>query len=125
MSAQSDDEFAREVEAHQARNVSLLDRLRELGAPLDAPRVIDCHFWAPTREVAGVLVTRLLEKGLTELSSTPPGTEGPWSIEGQLHESPKFVASRKVTEELVLLAAECGGQYDGWGTSVTEAKPSR
>jgi hypothetical protein len=121
----SDDEVARDVEGHAARNASLLSRLRELGALLDAPRAIDCHFWAPTREAAGVLVAKLLEKGLSELSATPPGSDGPWSVEGQLHESPEFVASRKVTEELVLLAAECGGRYDGWGTSVPEAGPNR
>jgi len=121
----SDDEVTRAVEGHAARSASLLSRLGELGALLDAPRVIDCHFWAPTREVAGILVAKLLERGLSDLSATPPGSGGPWSVEGRLHESPEFVASRNVTEELVLLAAECGGQYDGWGTSVPEAKPSR
>lgn len=117
----SEDEIIREVEAHQARNAALLERIRDLGAALDAPRVIDAHFWASTREAAGVLIERLVAKGLTDLSARPPSDEGPWSVEGQLHESPNFVASRKVTEELVRLAANCGSQYDGWGTSVPEA----
>jgi hypothetical protein len=124
MNPVSEAEIASEVEAHEARNRALLERIRELGAVLDAPRVIDCHFWAATREIAGTLIAKLQEKGLIELSATPPDAEGPWNVEGQLNETPSFVASRKVTEELVRLAAECGGQYDGWGTSVPEAGPT-
>jgi len=124
VSTRSEEEITREVKAHAARNAALLDRIRELGATLDSPRVIDYHFWAPTREAAGILVATLVDKGLTDLSATPPNAEGPWSVEGQLHESATFVASLKVTEELVRLAADSGGEYDGWGTSVPEARPA-
>ena len=117
----SEAEISRELEGHKARNAALLARLRELGARLDVPRVVDCHFWAPTREAAGALVEKLLERGFTGLAATPSNAEEPWSVEGQLHEPPAFVASRKVTEELIRAAAECGGEYDGWGTSVGEA----
>jgi hypothetical protein len=67
-------------------------------------------------------VERLLDRGFIELASTPSNTDEPWSVEGTLHEPPEYVASLKITSELVRLAAECGGEYDGWGTSVDEAK---
>ena len=63
---------------------------------------------------------KLLEKGFAELAATPSNAEEPWSVEGKLHEPPEYVASFKVTNELVRLAAECGSEYDGWGTSVDE-----
>jgi hypothetical protein len=111
----------REIAAHEVRNSALLDRLLELGTPLDAPRLIDCHFWVPTREQADALITKLLEKGLTGLSAAPPRDNEPWSVEGRLSVSPDVVASRVFTEEFVRLAANFGGKYDGWGTQAGPA----
>jgi hypothetical protein len=123
MNPVSEAEIVSEIEAHGTRNRSLLERIRELGL-LDAPRVIDCHFWAATSEVVGRLMARLQEKGLDHVTATPPLDDGRWSVEGQLIVSPNVIAGRKLTEELVRLAAGCGGQYDGWGTSVAEAGPT-
>jgi len=120
VSKASESDIARSIEGHEARNRALLARLRELGAPLGEPRVIDCHFWASNREAAVILVEKLLDKGFTELATTPADPDEPWSVEGKLHEAPEFVASRMVTEELVRLAVTCGAEYDGWGTSVEE-----
>jgi hypothetical protein len=115
------DDIVQQIDGHAARNADLLQRIRDLGARLEVARAIELHSWAPTREIAGILVERLIETGLTDLTATPPIDDGPWSVEGQLHESPLVVASSQRTAELVRLAADCGGQYDGWGTSISEA----
>jgi len=121
VSAAAEENLLRDVAAHEARNSALLERLRELGTPLDVPRVIDCHFWVPTGEEADALIVTLLDKGLTGLSAAPPSGDEPWSVEGQLRVSPDVVASRSVTEDFVRIAAKFGGQYDGWGTQAGAA----
>lgn len=121
MSEHAEPEIARAIEGHAARSKALLVRLRELGAALGEPRNIDCHFWAPTPEAAGVLVEKLLERGFTDLATVPGASDRPWGVEGKLHEAPEFVASSDITEELVRLAIACSATYDGWGTSVDEA----
>lgn len=109
---------------HDARNESLLARLRELGALLDVARPIDCHFWAPNAESAEELRVILIGKGLREVqTSAPADDDTTWSVQGQLLVRPDLMGSRGMTLELVQLATSCGAKYDGWGTSVSEARP--
>jgi hypothetical protein len=68
------------------------------------------------------LVKKLLARGFAELCTEPPDdADGAWSVQGQLHESPARVGAPVITEELIILAAELGAEYDGWGTSLAEA----
>ncbi len=116
--------FASEIQAHEARNAALLSRLRELGARLDVPRSIDCHFWAPTATSAELLRSRLLAKRLTDVvANTSPDDPTKWNVEGTLETRPDIMGSRGMTSQLVELAASCGAEYDGWGTAVHEVGP--
>lgn len=124
--ADQEAQIAAALLGHEARNRSLLDRIRELGASLDAPRTIDLFFWAPSQEAAGLLVERLLERGFAELAATPPGdADDTWAVQGRLWESATRVGGSDLTEDLVRLAAALGAEYDGWGTSLGDAGESR
>jgi hypothetical protein len=114
---------AEQIQAHDARNASLLSRLRELGAPLDVARPIDCFFWAPSAPAAESLRVLLIGKGLASVvSSRAAAGDAVWNVQGQLNVRPDLMGSHGMTEQLVELAVSCDAEYDGWGTRVTEAK---
>jgi hypothetical protein len=125
----TDDDSVREaietqMRGHDARNAALLVRVRELGAPLDIPRTIDCFFWAPSGASSDLLRARLVAKGLEEIVTSPtPDDNGKWSVQGKLFIRPDLMGSRGMTSQLVELAASCGAEYDGWGTAIHEARP--
>jgi hypothetical protein len=113
-----------QIQGHDARNVALLARVRELGAPLDVARTIDCFFWAPSAAAAELLRDRLVAKGLENvLTSPPPDEDAVWSVQGTLLIRPDVMGSRGMTSQLVELAAACDAEYDGWGTAIHEAAP--
>ena len=119
----TDDGAGQQLHGHEARNASLLARIRELGAPLDVARLIDCFFWAPDRESAESLRVALVGKGLVGVEcNAPPPDDSLWSVQGQLSIRPDVMASQGMTEQLVQLATSCGAEYDGWGTSIGEAR---
>jgi hypothetical protein len=117
-----DESLSRDRAAHGARNKALLERLTELGVTLEAPRLIDCFFWAPDEAAATAVAERLTERGMTQIVTSPPtDAHDLWSAQGQMRISPALAGSEGMTDTLMALALPFGAEYDGWGTAVEEA----
>ena len=110
------------LEGHRARNEALVARLRESHVPLDQPRVIDLHFFAPSQPAAHAIAAALRSHGLPEPAVSPADSDGIVSIEVAVVLPVSAVVARSFIEPLVRIAAASGGEHDGWGTSIEESK---
>lgn len=109
-------------EGHRVRNEALVRRLSEFHVALDQPRDIDLHFFAPHIAAAQVIAADLEAHGLHDPKICPAGADGWVSIEVAVTLSVNAVIARSFIEPLVRIASASGGEHDGWGTSIKEAK---
>ena len=94
---------------------------------LAKPREVDLNFWANGPKAAKSLAAALKERGYVVKSLQPAVGEkksGLWAVDVAAKVAPETVISECFTEELVRLAANLGGKFDGWGTSIHEAIPN-
>ena len=112
---------AEQIRAHAERNHSLLEALSQKGVPLEEPRSIELHFWVLGRTNAAHLGQALYKKGHVVLYLAPATVKADgtvWNVESGIRLSPYQVADAAFTADLVSMAREFAGSYDGWGTSV-------
>ena len=101
------------------RNHTLVAQLLKHGVSLSQPRTIDCHFWLRTELQAKALAQKLQARGFEILrTNAASGESGLWNLEASISQSPNHTAKVSFIREMVRLAQECGGTYDGWGTQV-------
>ena len=111
------DDIATSLAGHRERNVHLAALIREKGARLDEPRVIECHFWASSQNAAEQLAKALQAKGFVKLQVTQ--SEGNlWNVEMATTQSVNDIVSEGFTVDMVETAATFDGSFDGWGTSI-------
>ena len=106
------------IAAHVARNAGLCELLEKKKVNLREPRTIDFHFWAWSENSAQQLAEALVKRKFEVNRRRSASDEDRWSIEATASVSVETAVSKLFTEHLALLAAEYGGQYDGWGTSI-------
>lgn len=109
------------IEGHNLRNRKLVQVFKSRNVSLDEARSIELHFWADRQSNAVRLGHELYKKGFVILVLKPEDTiedAGRWNIEAGVKATISSVISESFTKDLVNLAAEAGGEYDGWGTSV-------
>jgi hypothetical protein len=106
-----------DIASHQKRNAELAALIREKGASLEDPRVIECHFWVPSRDSAEQLVTGLEAKGLVKLR-VARRPNNLWNVEMAVTQSVNRTVRIGFTTDLINTAEIFGGKFDGWGTSV-------
>ena len=114
---EEDPALIKALEAQFARNDSLLDQLRALGAKLDAPSRISVQFVAPSQTHAAQLAAALYDDSYLVIALSPAQADeaGPWSIEATIEQTPATAASDDVTRHLVRLALGFEAEYGGWG----------
>jgi hypothetical protein len=111
------DDPASSLSAHEKRNAELAALIRKKGASLDEPRVIECHFWAPSQNSADQLAMALQAKGFVKLRVNPTEQDR-WNVEMAITQSVNHTVSVGFTSDLVETAATFDGSFDGWGTSL-------
>ena len=111
------DDTAWSLAAHEKRNAELAALIREKGASLDEPRVIECHFWASSQNSADQIAMALQAKGFIKLRVNPT-EQNRWNVEMAITQSVNRTVSVGFTADLVETAAAFDGSFDGWGTSL-------
>jgi len=115
-----------QVAGHEARNVALVQRLREMGVDPTVPRLIDLHFFMPSPAIARELAAALQVRGVGEvLVGEPHPPDGTTSLTISVLESVATIVKRPYIEFLVRAAVQLHGVHDGWGTSVEPVQPVR
>jgi regulator of RNase E activity RraB len=117
----TDAEIEHAIEAHDARNEALRQKLDKDAVDLKIPREIDCHFWLSNKESADRLASVLSKQGFRVKTSGPAvaGSKAlPWNLEMIVRQSIALTLRHEFADELVRKAADCGGRYDGWGTAI-------
>jgi regulator of ribonuclease activity B len=115
----SETQIEEAISGHEARNTALRRVFIEKGADFGEPRLIECHFWAWSKEDAADLAERLTIRGFRILAQRPAATPNDprlWNVEAEIHQSIELTLRREFTDELVRVAAAHSGRYDGWGT---------
>jgi hypothetical protein len=110
-------DIAWSLAAHEKRNGELAALIRKKGASLEEPRVIECHFWTPSQNLADEMVLALQAKGLVKLGVNPT-EQNRWNVEMAITQSVNRTVSDGFTADLVETAAMFEGVFDGWGTSL-------
>ncbi len=117
----SENEIRFQIAGHEERNAVVLQRFECERAPLDEPHSINFHFWAWRQQDAALLAKSLYDAGHLVLVLAPAEISGDperWNIETGMKATLRRALSRRLTEEIVRLAAKHQAVYDGWGVSL-------
>jgi hypothetical protein len=119
MTGSSESDIQTAIERHHIRNRELQELIASKGIDLALPRSIDLHFWASSEAAAHNLVRVLEAEGYSPVVTNPSVSDPAlWNVEAQVEASPLRIVEPYFVEKLVRLAAENGGEFDGWGTSI-------
>lgn len=132
--SQSDPEWTHYFEAlmpdeqglRQVGDLRVIMALAEAGDDGETPRDIEHAALFPDREAADKFVEKIKEDGfrvdgVDQTEAEPEDGGDPvtvWMVQFSNHSDVNPQTITPVTWGLETLAAECGGQYDGWQTSV-------
>ena len=117
----SESQIEEAISGHEARNAELRRVFVEKRVDFSESRLVECHFWASSKEDADGLAKALLARGFFIISQGPAASSNEpllWNVEAGVRQSIELTLRREFTDELVRVAAEYSGKYDGWGTSV-------
>jgi hypothetical protein len=106
------------VEEHDGRNAILMTLLESNGITLHEPCTLDLFFYANDPNKAEALVRELNGKKYPALVIGPKiGNSAlkKWTVKAGIQCSPAEAASRRMTEDLVRMAAKWDSEFDGWG----------
>ena len=117
----SETQIEEAISGHEARNAGLRRVFTEKGVDFGEPRLIECHFWTWSKEDAAGLAEALTTCGFRILAQRPAASSNDpslWNVEAGIKQSIELTLRREFTDELVRVAADHSGRYDGWGTCV-------
>jgi Regulator of ribonuclease activity B len=109
------------ISDHDARNAELRRTFIEKEVDLDEARPVEFHFWAWSKQYAAGLAKALEDRGflvLSKRSATSPSDPSIWNVEATIKQSIELTLRHEFSDELVRVANEYYGRYDGWGTGV-------
>ena len=110
------------ISDHDARNAELRRGFIERKVDLDEARTVEFHFRAWSKQYAAGLAKALEDRGFLVLSkSSSASSSDPsfWDVEATIKQSIELTLRHEFSDELVRVAAQHCGQYDGW-----DARPS-
>lgn len=105
------------ISDHDARNAELRLGFIEKRVDLDEARTVEFHFSAWSKQYAAGLANALKDCGflvLSKSSSTSSGEPSFWNVEATIKQSIDLTLRHEFTDELVRVAAQHCGRYDGW-----------
>ena len=104
------------AQRQQMADTALIDQLGKHGDRSDQPRQIDHFAFFPDETTRTAFATVITAKGYTVGGSQPKSDGGKAGLEFSHLGAPNDMYDR--SRELQALAAENGGEYDGWGCPV-------
>ncbi len=105
------------------RNGQLLEQLETLGDSGDSPRPIDHWLHFESAADRDRCAEALESKGFSITARLEPNEERPHhGLQACREDTAEFAAINELTVMLFQLAAELGGEYDGWESPVVEDK---
>ena len=104
----------------------VLKALADHGSDLAKPHHIVYYFYFPSKGVANTVAARLKQQGFgIQRISPAPGPwwkrifdSGSWTCVAETHVVPSEEAIFRTTDLFNAIAAEFGGEYDGWEAGV-------
>lgn len=105
------------------QNRRVVESLVQHGDPLTVPRPVRHWVYFSTMEQRTAFVDRVRQEGFTvpaERMSEDPAGDGPFGASLERVDNVDQHSIDQVVLALHALAAECGGEYDGWETQVIE-----
>lgn len=114
--------YPNELAWHWITDRRVIESLRKDGDLTHVPRLIDHWAYFPTRDARRAFARALRTRGYRPTGDEDDDGDAPnrfgLHFRRQEPEAPEGIQAR--TEQLVLLAREHGGVYDGWGSAVVE-----
>jgi hypothetical protein len=96
-------------------DTKLIERLRRSGADPFRPVEVDFFVAVPSEDAARGVAARLQTEGfVTDVRPLADSVDHPWSVHALKTMTINLHGIREVSQRMRVLAAECGGRYDGW-----------
>ena len=105
-----------QLDAHLRRNMTLVEKIEELGGDLGDTRTIDFFFYAPTEPDANALSADLRAGGFTNIQVADRGRT--WSVTCEKQGTVQAITAEPFVLQIVQLASKHLAEFDGWGTAV-------
>lgn len=108
------------LQEHLARNVELLDMIRENGGDESTEGPVDFFFIARSAAGAKALEAELTAGGFDVATAGDDEEEedGLWSVQAVRFSTVGEVTSEPFVERMVALAAKHDADFDGWGMAI-------
>jgi len=111
----------------EQRDLAVLKRLEELGSDLSKPHQLDFFLYFPSEESAKLAAKKIENEGYI-VKANPEASpwwkrlfsKPLWSVSTTKSMIPTKGAVLEISGWFNEIAQDCGGEYDGWGTEVTE-----
>ena len=98
-------------------DLQVIQQLEDAGSDLSKPHPIEFFLYFPSESTALRAARRIRAAGFTV--QVQPGASGPrWLCLATREMVPDHAALARIRADFNRLAAEFGGEYDGWGTPV-------
>lgn len=109
------------TESELDADAKVIAELLANGADPAKPHELDFFFYLPNRESAEALRPSLVASGLrVDVLEPDPLSGAQWTIQAWLWLPLEHSRISFLTSKFERLAAELGGQFDGWGAEVVE-----
>ena len=109
--------WPRVAKAQQDPDAQVLVQLKRAGSDLSKPHAIEFFLYAPTKEAADRLASRI--KALNFEAKVEPAAQGSqWAVLATRSMVPKHADLVLIRQQFTALASAEKGEYDGWGTPV-------
>ncbi|HKO56920.1 MAG TPA: ribonuclease E inhibitor RraB [Thermoanaerobaculia bacterium] len=105
------------VQEHLARNVELLEMIRENGGDETTDGPVDFFFIARSEEGAHALESELTAAGY-HVAVAGEEEESLWSVQAVRFSTVGEVTSEPFVERMVSLASKHDADFDGWGIAI-------
>lgn len=113
--------FPTALEWQIIQNHKVCDRLRQSGDSLHLPRAIEHKAYFETPQQREAFIGRIEPESFRIKEWIEPGDENPMlGLSFYRQDKPFYYDIDTLTLRLIELARECGGEYDGWETSVVK-----
>jgi regulator of RNase E activity RraB len=106
------------LQEHLARNVELLDMIRENGGDESTEGPVDFFFIARSETGAKALEAELAAGGFDVATAGDEEEEGLWSVQAVRFSTVGEVTSEPFVERMVALASKHDADFDGWGIAI-------
>lgn len=106
------------LQEHLARNVELLEMIRDNGGDLSTDGPVDFFFVARSEAGAKGLDEELRAKNFDVLVAGDQEEDGAWSVQAVRFSTVGEVTSEAFVQEMVDLATKHDAEFDGWGIAI-------